>query len=86
MATHDRYAIPEGPADWAVPGTFNTNFRWEYQDGRDVAPPPLPEGEGPAVGRRRRASTGRRTSTPRTRSSSPTSPSRSIALGRASGG
>src|SRR6476620_7257847 len=35
MATHDRYAIPEGPLDWAVPGTFATNFRWEYQDGRE---------------------------------------------------
>src|SRR5262245_27693766 len=35
MATHDRYAIPEGPSDWAVPGRFDTNFRWEYQDGRD---------------------------------------------------
>ena len=35
MATHDRYAIPEGPVDWAVPGRFDTNFRWEYQDGRE---------------------------------------------------
>ncbi len=35
MATQDRYAIAPGPIDWAVSGTFDTNFRWEYQDGRD---------------------------------------------------
>jgi hypothetical protein len=35
MATQERYATASGPVDWAVPGTFDTNFRWEYQDGRD---------------------------------------------------
>src|SRR6185295_6240823 len=35
MATVDRYARSAGPVDWSVPGTFDTNFRWEYQDGRD---------------------------------------------------
>jgi hypothetical protein len=35
MATQDRYAIELGSPDWAVPGTFDTNFRWEYQDGRE---------------------------------------------------
>src|SRR5688572_2657841 len=35
MATNDRYAISAGPVDWSVGGTFDTNFRWEYQDGRD---------------------------------------------------
>jgi hypothetical protein len=35
MATNDRYAIPPGPIDWAIPGSFDTNFRWEYADGRD---------------------------------------------------
>jgi hypothetical protein len=35
MATADRYARSPGSIDWAVPGTFDTNFRWEYQDGRE---------------------------------------------------
>jgi hypothetical protein len=35
MATIDRYARPADSTDWSVPGTFATNFRWEYQDGRD---------------------------------------------------
>lgn len=35
MSTIDRYARSAGPTDWSVPGTFDTNFRWEYQDGRD---------------------------------------------------
>ncbi len=35
MATQERYATTPGPVDWAVPGSFDTNFRWEYQDGRD---------------------------------------------------
>jgi hypothetical protein len=35
MATEDRYARSPGPVDWSVPGTFDTNFRWEYQDGRE---------------------------------------------------
>jgi len=35
MATHDRYAIPADTDDWHVPNTFDTNFRWEYEDGRE---------------------------------------------------
>src|SRR5678815_1353492 len=35
MATEDRYARSPGPVDWSVPGTFDTNFRWEYEDGRE---------------------------------------------------
>jgi hypothetical protein len=35
MATSERYARPPGPIDWAIPNTFDTNFRWEYQDGRE---------------------------------------------------
>ncbi|MBI3767617.1 MAG: ferritin-like domain-containing protein [Deltaproteobacteria bacterium] len=35
MATEDRYARPIGDIDWPVAGTFDTNFRWEYQDGRE---------------------------------------------------
>jgi hypothetical protein len=35
MSTHDRYAFPSGGVDWAVPGSFATTFRWEYQDGRE---------------------------------------------------
>jgi hypothetical protein len=35
LATEDRYARSPGPIDWSVPGTFDTNFRWEYQDGRE---------------------------------------------------
>jgi hypothetical protein len=33
MSTFDRYAMPSDP-DWAIPGAFDTNFRWEYDDGR----------------------------------------------------
>jgi hypothetical protein len=35
MATEDRYARPAGGTQWNVPGTFDTTFRWEYQDGRE---------------------------------------------------
>src|SRR6267142_3692286 len=35
MATADRYARPIGDVDWPISEAFNTNFRWEYQDGRD---------------------------------------------------
>jgi hypothetical protein len=35
MSTEDRYARSAGPIDWSVPGSFDTNFRWEYQDGRE---------------------------------------------------
>jgi hypothetical protein len=35
MATEDRYARPADGTEWNVPGTFDTTFRWEYEDGRD---------------------------------------------------
>ena len=35
MPTEDRYAIAPGPIDWQVEQDFGTNFRWEYQDGRE---------------------------------------------------
>jgi hypothetical protein len=35
MTTVDRYARSAGPVDWSIPGSFDTNFRWEYQDGRE---------------------------------------------------
>ncbi len=34
MTTTDRYAMPT-ELDHAVPGAFDTNFRWEYDDGRE---------------------------------------------------
>ncbi len=33
--TADSYAIPTDPLDWKVAGSFETNFTWEYADGRD---------------------------------------------------
>src|SRR5262245_35255634 len=33
--TSDRYARPADGVQWKVPGSFETTFRWEYQDGRD---------------------------------------------------
>lgn len=35
MATEDRYARPADGIEWNIPGTFDTTFRWEYQDGRE---------------------------------------------------
>jgi len=35
MATADRYARPVEGVEWNIPGTFDTTFRWEYEDGRD---------------------------------------------------
>ena len=35
MLTTDRYARTSAGIQWSVPGTFETTFRWEYQDGRD---------------------------------------------------
>jgi hypothetical protein len=35
VPTRDRYARPAGAPQWNVPGSFETTFRWEYQDGRD---------------------------------------------------
>src|ERR687888_536201 len=34
MSTETRYAVPAGATDWTVPQSFNTTFRWEYDDGR----------------------------------------------------
>ena len=34
MSTETRYALPAGTIDWTVPQSFNTTFRWEYEDGR----------------------------------------------------
>jgi 1,2-phenylacetyl-CoA epoxidase catalytic subunit len=36
MSTVDRYAIPIEGEEWLVPGSFDTTFRWEYQDGKDT--------------------------------------------------
>ena len=35
MSSRDRYAVSAGGDDWQVASTFPTNFRWEYQDGRE---------------------------------------------------
>src|SRR5882757_9436001 len=35
MASEERYARPVAEMDWSVGGTFDTNFRWEYHDGRE---------------------------------------------------
>jgi hypothetical protein len=35
ISTADRYARPAEGAAWTVPGSFDTTFRWEYQDGRE---------------------------------------------------
>src|SRR5882724_4091248 len=35
MTTTRRYAIPVDDAAWRVPNTFDTVFRWEYEEGRD---------------------------------------------------
>ena len=34
--TADSYAMPTDPLDWKVAGSFETNFTWEYADGRDA--------------------------------------------------
>jgi hypothetical protein len=36
MTTKDRYACPPKETQWDVPGTFDTSFRWEYQDGTEA--------------------------------------------------
>jgi hypothetical protein len=36
MSTTERYARPVGEEAWAVPGSFDTVFRWEYEEGRDA--------------------------------------------------
>ncbi len=35
MTTVDRYARPVTETDWILPQSFETVFRWEYEDGRD---------------------------------------------------
>ncbi|MBE9539545.1 MAG: diiron oxygenase [Proteobacteria bacterium] len=35
MSTTDYYAIPTDSLDWNIEQKFTTNFRWEYQDGRE---------------------------------------------------
>jgi hypothetical protein len=35
MSTMDRYAHPTTPTDWNIGQSFDTAFRWEYQDGRE---------------------------------------------------
>jgi len=35
MTTTRRYAIPVDDAAWRVPNTFDTVFRWEYEEGRE---------------------------------------------------
>src|SRR5579862_3175101 len=36
MSTKERYARPAAEEAWAVPGSFETVFRWEYEEGRDA--------------------------------------------------
>jgi hypothetical protein len=35
MATLDRYTQPLDAPEWHKPQSFDTVFRWEYDDGRD---------------------------------------------------
>jgi len=35
MSTTDRYVFTPEEIQWHVPGSFDTTFRWEYQDGAD---------------------------------------------------
>ena len=35
MSTADRYVSPVEEFDWEVSGSFDTSFRWEYEDGTD---------------------------------------------------
>jgi P-aminobenzoate N-oxygenase AurF len=35
ISTTERYARTAAGVQWSVPGSFETTFRWEYQDGRD---------------------------------------------------
>jgi hypothetical protein len=36
MSTVERYARPVEETTWAIPGAFDTVFRWEYEEGRDA--------------------------------------------------
>jgi hypothetical protein len=35
MSTNSRYVVPSEEAQWAVPGKFDTVFKWEYQETKD---------------------------------------------------
>jgi hypothetical protein len=35
MSTKDRYACEPEETQWNIPGTFDTTFRWEYEDGHE---------------------------------------------------
>src|SRR5262245_4045658 len=35
MSTMSRYARTPDASEWRMPQTFDTTFRWEYEDGRD---------------------------------------------------
>ena len=34
MSTASRYTVPVDDNDWSLPQSFETSFRWEYEDGR----------------------------------------------------
>ena len=36
MSTRNRYALPADENEWKVPGTFDTVFEWEYENGRNA--------------------------------------------------
>jgi len=36
MSTQNRYARPADEAEWKIPGTFDTVFEWEYENGREA--------------------------------------------------
>ncbi len=51
MSTYEHYTMPVEPGTWDVPATGAARFSWEYDDGREPAARPVPEGQGQAVGR-----------------------------------
>ena len=65
MSTSEHYVCKLETLDWQVAQDFEANFRWEYDGRARQAAHPVPEGQAPAVGLGRSASTGRRTSIPR---------------------
>ena len=83
MSTADRYAVPTTTTDWDVKQNFTSTFRWEYEDGR-ASLLSLYERGRRGSGTPRSASTGRRSSTRRIRSSCPTSRCPSSARARTS--
>jgi len=36
MSTQNRYAVATGENEWKIPGTFDTVFEWEYENGREA--------------------------------------------------